>query len=367
MSEISPSQDPTAVEHSPAIWIAAASQGNLFAVPVLYRVMFANSVFLLIGAFLGTALVVQTHDPNRAPLMIGFIITGLGLSIVVNFVQLKIAFFPLTRLRETMRRVEAGDMTLRAPISGYDRDADELAATFNRMVSSLDELTKSRASQILRAQEEERKRIARELHDETSQALTSLLISLAVLENDYPQLEAHQHLTQARDIVHSTLRAIRNLSIDLRPSALDDLGLLPALNWYVKEYQQKVGVDVEFSAIGFKDRYTTEVETALYRIVQESLTNIAKHANATYIEIIMREEQQQANITITDNGQGFDPESILKDQTGNRGLGLKGMIERAMLLNGIVEIVAAPWRGTKIRVSLPLRKMEKEIDDTLDE
>jgi len=352
---------------TPAVWVPAASRGNLFAVPVLYRVLFANCVFLLVGALLGTALWSQTHAPNRAPALVGFIITGLLLSIVVNFVLLKIAFHPLTRLRETMRRIEEGDMTLRAPVSGYDPDADQLAMTFNRMIGTLNELSKSRAAQILRAQEEERKRIARELHDETSQALTSLLISVAVLENDITGTEGVEHIAQVRSIAHETLRAIRNLSLDLRPSALDDLGLLPALRGYIKEYQQKVAVPVAFTVHGFRGRYLPEVETALYRIVQEALTNIAKHAHADLITVDMREVDQRAIIHIEDNGRGFDARALLKTPAAERGLGLMGMRERATLLDGTVTITSQSGKGTVIDIVIPLQPAENASYDTSDE
>jgi two-component system, NarL family, sensor histidine kinase UhpB len=352
---------------APVVWVSEVSRGNIFAVPVLYRVLIVNCIFLLVGALLGTALLSQTHSAARAPALVGFVITGLLLSIVVNFVLLKIAFHPLTRLRETMRRVQSGDMLLRAPITGYDPDADELAATFNAMVAALDELSRSRAAQILRAQEAERKRIARELHDETSQALTSLLISVAVLENQINDPETKEQIERVRAIAHQTLHAIRNLSIDLRPSALDDLGLLPALRWYIKEYQQKVGIPVDFSAQGFKHRYAPEAETALYRIVQEALTNSAKHAQATHISVALREGDGQAYVSIHDDGQGFDVATLLKAPMAERGLGLMGMRERAALLNGSVAIDSHPGGGTAIEVAIPLQKAEPKSDESFDE
>src|SRR5258706_16428489 len=153
-----------------------------------------------------------------------------------------------------------------------------------------DEAACLRASQIINAQEQERQRIARELHDETSQVLTSLLISLAVLEESVQTADARERIADTRALAHSTLRAIRNLSIDLRPSALDDLGLLPALRWYIKEYQKKCAIEVEFHAFGFKERLPAERETALYRIVQESLTNTARHASAHKVSITLKED-----------------------------------------------------------------------------
>src|SRR5205823_5802868 len=224
----------------------------------------------------------------------------------------------------------------------------------NTMLEAIDEATRLRASQIINAQEQERKRIARELHDETSQVLTSLLISLAVLEESITTQEARERITDTRALAHQTLRAIRNLSIDLRPSALDDLGLLPALRWYVKEYQKKCAIDVELVAPGFKERLPAEMGTALYRIVQESLTNTARHANARKVIISINEDKEAVYATITDDGCGFNVGTLLKAPDHERGLGLAGMSERALLLGGSLDIHASPGQGTTIEVRIPL-------------
>jgi two-component system sensor histidine kinase UhpB len=258
-----------------------------------------------------------------------------------------------------MKRVQTGERSLRAPITGVDPEADQFASTFNTMLEGIDEANRVRASQIIKAQEQERKRIARELHDETSQVLTSLLISLAVLEESTTTQEGRERITETRRLAHQTLRAVRNLSIDLRPSALDDLGLLPALRWYVKEYQQKTSIEVDFSATGFKDRerLSPEMETALYRIVQESLTNIAKHAQAHKVTITLHEEEDAVNATIVDDGRGFRVEEVRNTADQDRGLGLVGMQERALLLDGTVDIDSQPGQGTRVEVHIPLRSV----------
>ncbi|MFI5275111.1 MAG: histidine kinase, partial [Ktedonobacterales bacterium] len=211
---------------------------RLMALPLLYKVLFANSFVILIGATLGTTLATQLQGTSKPLVLVGFVVTGLLISVAINFALLKLALSPLHRLRETMRQVQAGDMSRQAPLTGRDTDADQLALAFNTMLSAIDELGRSRATQILHAQERERKRIARELHDETSQVLTSLLISLKLLEESIGDDRARERIGETRALAHQTLRAVRSLSIDLRPSALDDLGLLPALRWYIKEFQQ---------------------------------------------------------------------------------------------------------------------------------
>jgi two-component system sensor histidine kinase UhpB len=331
----------------------------LFSLPIFYKVLIANSLIIFVGATGGTWLASHLHDSPQGlatpTSLIVFITVGWLVSVVLNFLLLQIAFRPLMDLGRVMSRVQQGEHSLRAPLTGLDPQADQLAATFNMMLEAIDEAARLRSTQIINAQEQERKRIARELHDETSQMLTSLLISLAVLEKSVTSAEARERIADTRNLAHQTLRAIRNLSIDLRPSALDDLGLLPALRWYIKEYQQKCSIEVDFSATGFKGRLPAEMETVLYRIVQEALTNTARHANATRVRIALREEEGAVYATISDNGRGFDVEALMRTPGQERGLGLAGMQERAVLLDGTLEIKSRPGEGTTIEVRLPLQ------------
>src|SRR5712692_7834372 len=334
---------------------------TLLGIPVFYKVLIANSLIIFVGATGGTWLATHLNvSPYATPMsLIIFITIGWLVSVALNFVVLRIAFRPLTDLGKVMKCVQAGESTLRAPLTGADPQADQLASTFNMVLEALDEASRQRASQIIHAQEQERQRIARELHDETSQVLTSLLISLAVLEESVETQEARERIADTRALAHSTLRAIRNLSIDLRPSALDDLGLLPALRWYVKEYQQKCAIEVEFVASGFKERLPAEMETALYRIVQESLTNTARHANAHKVVITMRELTDAVYVTIADDGSGFNVGTLLKTPDQERGLGLAGMNERAVLLDGSLTINSSTGHGTTIEVRIPRGPTEK--------
>jgi two-component system sensor histidine kinase UhpB len=259
-------------------------------------------------------------------------------------------------LDKVMSRVQAGDRSQRAPLTGFDPQADQLARTFNIMLETIDEANRLRVTQTMNAMEDERKRIARELHDETSQVLTSLLISLALLEESITTQEARDRITETRMLAHRTLRAIRNLSIDLRPSALDDLGLLPALRWYVKEYQQKFPITVDLQTSGFKERLPAEMETALYRIIQESLTNVARHAQAHKACILVQEENNMVMASITDDGCGFDQDQLQKvpGPGQERGWGLVGMYERAHLLDGTLTIDSALGHGTTVLAYIPL-------------
>ncbi|MEO8972277.1 MAG: ATP-binding protein [Ktedonobacteraceae bacterium] len=336
----------------------------LQGIPVFYKVLIANSLIIFIGATGGTWLAYNLNNRQQSiatPMsLLIFITIGWLVSVVLNFVVLQFAFRPLMDLGKVMNRVQKGERSLRAPLTGGDPQADQLASTFNMMLEAIDEATRLRASQIINAQEQERKRIARELHDETSQMLTSLLISLAILEKSVTTQEASDRIADTRKLAHQTLRAIRNLSIDLRPSALDDLGLLPALRWYLKEYQQKCAIEVEFNESGFHERLPAEMETVLYRIVQEALTNTARHSNARKVVITMKEEREAVYATITDDGQGFDVEAIRKSPDQERGLGLVGMNERAVLLDGTLDILSSPGHGTTVKVRMPVLTEQQE-------
>ncbi|HEU0003769.1 MAG TPA: sensor histidine kinase [Ktedonobacteraceae bacterium] len=329
---------------------------RLLSIPLVYKVLIANSFIIFVGATGGTWLATHiNNNPYATPLSLaGFVAAGWLISIALNFVVLQIAFRPLTHLGKVMQRVQAGERSLRAPLTGMDSQADQLAGTFNMVLEALDDASRQRASQIINAQEQERQRIARELHDETSQVLTSLLISLAVLEKSIESPESRERIADTRALAHSTLRAIRTLSIDLRPSALDDLGLLPALRWYVKEYQKKCAIEVDFRSSGLKERLPAEMETALYRIVQECLTNTARHSNAKKVSVMLKETEDEVKATIKDDGDGFDYEALLKNPGQERGLGLAGMNERAVLLGGTLAISTEMGKGTTVKASIPL-------------
>jgi two-component system, NarL family, sensor histidine kinase UhpB len=333
----------------------------ILGLPVFYKILIANSLIIFIGATGGTWLATHLNTtPVANPVsLITFITIGWLVSVALNFFVLYIAFRPLTELQKVMTRVQTGEHSVRARLTGADPQADQMAQAFNMMLEAIDDATRLRASQIINAQEQERKRIARELHDETSQVLTSLLISLAVLEESLTTPETRERIADTRQLAHQTLRAIRSLSIDLRPSALDDLGLLPALRWYVKEYQKKCSIEVNFVSSGFKQRLPAEMETALYRIIQEALTNTARHSQAKQVSIVLREDGKEVEGIISDDGIGFDIEAIRKSPDTDRGLGLAGMTERAVLLNGSLNIQSHPGHGTTITVHIPLYSTDR--------
>ncbi len=202
---------------------------------------------------------------------------------------------------------------------------------------------------VITTQEDERRRIARELHDSTSQSLTSLIVGLRMMETQCVQCASQTKATDLRQVASRTLDEVRDLSMRLRPRVLDDLGLAAALERLVSEWQSrnKIPVDV---VIQLSERLPGEVETALYRIAQETLTNIARHAKAKSASILIEKHGDTVRAIVEDDGVGFDANM----NQGERHLGLLGMRERAELLNGTLTVESDPAHGTSIFIEIPL-------------
>ena len=206
------------------------------------------------------------------------------------------------------------------------------------------------SSRLLEVQESERRHLARELHDEIGQLLTGLLLLLR-LNGDSPADNVKTRFEQARATVNDLLGRVRGLSFDLRPADLDNLGLLPALLALFERYTAQTRVVVSFKHHGVEARFAPELETGAYRIVQEALTNAARHACVTSVNVRVWADTEKLNLQIEDRGCGFDPDAVLKTP---RSSGLIGMQERSRLLRGRLTVESAPGSGTTISAELPL-------------
>lgn len=204
---------------------------------------------------------------------------------------------------------------------------------------------------VIQAQEEERKRVSRDLHDGVSQALYSILVGLKVLDQLDLESGVKAQLEEVRQLTTRVLNEVNTMAAGLRPSALDDLGLLPAIRSFRKRYEQTFGIETRLKTKGDGRRYASAVETALYRICQEAMTNAAKYADTDLIEISLEDSNHQAILTVRDYGKGFDPDQMLRQGTA---LGLYGMKERARLLGGTVTIQSAPGNGTTVQAIIPV-------------
>jgi signal transduction histidine kinase len=208
---------------------------------------------------------------------------------------------------------------------------------------------------VLTAQEDERRRIARELHDETGQSLSALIVNLDLARlaaDDRPQTA--EALDRLKDLAETTLEEVRKLIYDLRPTVLDDLGLTAALRWYAHQQLEPRGVEVSF-ALGIGEaRLDTVMETALFRIAQEAMWNIVKHAGATRVEVTLDLTPGGVRLRVHDNGRGFRPDGQRPFDPLHGGLGLGGMRERAALIGGTVTISSVEGQGTEVVADLPL-------------
>ena len=228
-----------------------------------------------------------------------------------------------------------------------------LAETFASRAAVAVDLSQRIARDALRrivaAQELERRRLARELHDETGQALSSILLGLKALDEKVESDDAREAVSTVRELVVATLRDVRRLAIELRPKVLDDFGLVPALERLTETFGGQTGIGVRFESGLADERLPAEVETALYRIVQESLTNIVKHSRARNISIVLVRKPAAVAAVIEDDGQGFDPAAVREG-----GIGLVGMRERVGLLDGRLKIESIEGSGTTLVAEVPL-------------
>ncbi|MGE5617822.1 MAG: ATP-binding protein [Sphingomonadaceae bacterium] len=209
---------------------------------------------------------------------------------------------------------------------------------------------------VISAQEEERKRIARELHDETSQALAALVVALETTSvapaKDAEEVKAR--IAGIKPLAVRMLEEVRKLTLDLRPTVLDDLGLIPAIRWYAENRLKPQGVKVQLETAGIERRLPPEMETALFRVVQEAVTNIARHAEAENVVIALNISHSSVVIEVEDDGKGFDLAAVSRTTDKGRGLGLMGMRERVALFSGNLTIETSPGAGTQLRIEVPL-------------
>ena len=233
---------------------------------------------------------------------------------------------------------------------------NETLARRVRELADANEQLQRLASLVIDAQEEERRRISRELHDDTAQALTAVLVRMRLLARQAVKDEVREGLLEVLAQTSEALDGVRRMAVDLRPSTLDDLGLVPALESYAREFGERCGLTVRVRARGDSGRLPRDRELIVYRVAQEALSNVAKHADATHVGIDLRAERGHLVVTVRDDGRGFEVAATLGSR--ERGLGLFGMHERAQLAGGYLDLRSAPGAGTTVTLVLPLRDDE---------
>jgi PAS domain S-box-containing protein len=217
-----------------------------------------------------------------------------------------------------------------------------------------EEILETFSQKLIEAQEGERQRVARELHDEIGQVLTAIRLNLNAVQHSLNSSPVARKLDESMAIIDRALQQVRELSLDLRPMALDDLGLVAALRWYVDREAQRAGLAPEFSA-GDLERLPPELETACFRIAQEALTNVVRHAKAKQVRVELSQSGDELHLVVRDDGIGFDPAAIGGGASDVK-LGQLGMRERALIVGGTIEVVSAPGRGTEVHARFPLKR-----------
>jgi len=212
-------------------------------------------------------------------------------------------------------------------------------------------------TRLTEVQEAERKELARELHDEMGQALTAIRINLTAMEKALTDCspDIKERLTETESLTDQTLEQIREMSLNLRPPMLDDIGLVPTLRWYIKRYAKRMDVKANLVVTGLEhERLDPNLETVLYRIIQEALTNVAKHARADLVRLYLQRDNSAVQAVIEDNGCGFNIEDVMSRGISDSGTGLVGIRERVTLLGGSLDIQTEPEQGTRLSIEIPL-------------
>jgi len=269
-----------------------------------------------------------------------------AMALAINLVVLRRRFAPLEDLVEEMEKVDLSRPGPLLPDSidgvGETEEVERIELAFLRMIRRLEAERRRAGSAALRAQEEERARVARDLHDEVNQSLTGLLLRLeAVREAAPPELEPE--LAETRTLANQAMRELLSLARQLRPTALDDLGLAAAIAGQVEQLERS-GLTAELSAEGDFSDLDDDVQLVVYRVAQESLTNAARHSEAQRIAVTLRRSGDAVELEVADDGRGFAFEQ------SERGLGIGGMRERALLIGAELTIESRPGQGTRIRL-----------------
>jgi len=324
----------------------------------------------------------ESNTLGRSLLLFGG--TAFGITMVVAWLLTRSVVRPIRTLTAASQRIAAGDLVQPIPRAGGG-EVSVLARAFDemreRLKKSLEEIqewntelekrveqrtkeleaAEQQHSELLRklvvAQEEERRRLARELHDETSQALTALVVGLETATTAPAENvgEIKSRLAPIKSMATEMLREIQRIIHDLRPAILDDLGLVQAIDWYAETRLKPRGIQVGLETAGVEKRLPSEVETVVFRIAQEAINNVARHAEAENVSISLNFTDSGVVLDVEDDGLGFDPAIAMARTPGNASFGLWSIKERAALFGGAAEIESAPGRGTRVTARIPVK------------
>jgi two-component system, NarL family, sensor histidine kinase UhpB len=301
-------------------------------------------LFIPNACVLAAACLLLIIEPanGQIPALVG----GLTVMLAVNLVLMRRATGPLTRLTAVMRDVDPLRPGQRIAESGSPSEVTVLSHAFNEMLDRVETERRESARRELLAQEGERRRVAAELHDEIGQSVTALVLELERALGEAPEAQ-RAALIRSRDVAASLLEDVRRLARSLRPEVLDQLGLAPALINLCDRLSTSTGVEIGCSLSPELPELAPDVQLVIYRVTQESLTNVIRHAHASCADVALRRANAHVELRVSDDGVGIGDRSAA-------GGGLRGMRERALLVGGRLSAVSSPRRGTRIELRIPV-------------
>ncbi len=323
---------------------------------LLTQVLAVNS--LLVGLTAIAAVAITRDRLGDTTSGEGLLLLALAVfsAVLLNSLLIRRRLEPMERLVQTMDQVDLHAPGMRAsPPRWAAREVQKLTSGFNRMLSRIEDERRQAGRAVLRGQEQERSRIAQDLHDEVNQALTGILLRLEATTMDAP-VALRPELQETKRLANQAMEELLHLARQLRPTALDDHGLIPALASQVEDFSQRTGIDARFSRHGSLPSLTDEEQLVIYRVTQESLSNVAQHSGARHVDVELSFVGRTI-LRITDDGYGFDPGPGQSGRNGRPrgrvgGLGLSGMRERALLIGGNLALFSAPGEGTTIELTM---------------
>jgi two-component system sensor histidine kinase UhpB len=318
---------------------------------LLTQVLVANLLLIVVAVIVAGVVGHLSFDLSEHPWLPLILVAAVALTIVVNVFLLQRRFRPLERLVDEMERADLSrpGANLQGPADalGGPEEVERLNRAFRRMLERLEAERRRTSSTALAAQEEERARVARDLHDEVNQSLTALLLRLEAARAKAP-VELAPELAETKALANQAMEELLMLARQLRPTALDDLGLKAALAGHVKELGQRGSINASFDSSGDFSGLPADVQLVVYRVAQEAISNAAQHSGAEHVQVRLVREGDRVELTVRDDGSGFT-----FDQAA-RGLGISGMRERALLVGGDMQVESRLDSGTRVLLTVPL-------------
>jgi two-component system sensor histidine kinase UhpB len=323
--------------------MAFARRSARLRLSLVWRVLLLNSTVVVVACLALAFGPATVSTPIRARELL-VLLAGVVVTLAANLMLVRRAFAPLERLTSLMRRVDPLAPGARLDDSAAAVEVQQLSKAFNDMLERLEDERRESARRAVGAQEAERQRLARELHDELGQSLTGVLLQI----DQAIRAPATADLEEARETARRTLEQVRRIARDLRPDTLVELGLISALSALATGFTRQSGVAVERRFDPRLPPLTEDAEVVIYRVAQEALTNIARHAGAHHATLELSCADGAVTLTVDDDGIGVAP------NLGSQARGITGMRERALLVRGRLKVTRSPTAGTRVRLEIPV-------------